>query len=294
MSFSFKQRRDTAGQVRDIAASQISSGIELAEAGADFDRTVHDLRRRCKKIRGLLRLVRPHFSQFEEENAAFRDAADSLSAIRDAAVMVETFDLAMKEPWAGDLSFDRKQALRGILTQHLDRVSAEQDRDHLLDDFAQAMKEAQSRVKRWSLGGDGFQLLSAGLRDTYGAMRKRMEKARKSNDPVDFHEWRKQTKNHWFHVGLLSDSAPHILADRKARLSTMGDLLGDHHNIAVLAETLADKAGALEPVLVEGLAAQQQTLADKALPLGRELSVENPAELTARFGKFFKLLPKED
>lgn len=294
MSYSFKQRSDTDGQVRDIAADQIKSAIELAGTGEDFDKTVHDLRRRCKKIRGLLRLVKPNFRQFEDENAALRHAADTLSAVRDAAVMVETFDLAMQESWAGNLSWDRKQALRGVLTAHLEEVAAAQDPAHLLEDFATAMKKALGRVDDWSLSGDGFQLLAPGLRETYGAMRKRMEKAARSNDPHDFHEWRKQAKNHWFQVGLLSDAAPHILASRKSHLNQLGDLLGDHHNIAVLAETLAERDGPLDPALAKGLAAQQQALADKALPLGRELAVENPAVLTARFGKFWKLLPKED
>ncbi|MDV3250551.1 CHAD domain-containing protein [Devosia sp. BK] len=293
MSFSFKQRKDTPAQVRQIAADQITSAIELAEAYKDFDKTVHGLRRRCKKIRGLIRLVRPNFKEFEAENAAFRDAATALSVSRDAAVMVETYDAAMQEPWAADFPHERKQNLRALLTSHLDEVKAEQNQSQLLADFALAMQNALGRVPDWSLSGDGFQLFRAGLGDTYSEMQKRMKKAAKSHDPVDFHEWRKQSKGHWFHIGLLSKSAPHILATRKAHLDTLGDLLGDHHNIAVLADFLSQRAGPLDVSLREGLAGQQQALAEKAIPLGRELCVENRAALAARLGKFWKLLPKD-
>jgi len=294
MSYSFNQRKDTGHQVRKIAADQIDAALETARAGEDFDETVHKLRRRCKKIRGLLRLVRPNFREFETENAAIREAADSLSASRDAAVMVETLSLCFKSEWAGGLSWDRQQQLRDGLTANLQRVAAEQDPGELLEAFAKAMARVKDRVRDWSLNGDGFQLLAPGLRDNYGGMRKRMEKAAKSGDAVDFHEWRKEGKNHWFHVSLLIDSAPAILGPRKDNLDKLGDYLGDHHNIAVLVDTLQAMFGTLEKVLVDGLASEQKQLADKAFALGRQLAVENPAVLTARFGKFWKLLPKED
>lgn len=293
MSFSFKHRGDTAGQVRELAADQMRSAIELAEAGKDFGKTVHDLRRRCKKIRGLIRLVQPHFKEFSSENDALRTAANSLSAMRDAAVMIETFDSLMKSPWAGALSWDRKHILRQELTLHLNRIAADQDRTALLDAFASSIKSALNRIENWSLDGDGFGLLDAGLRNTYGTMRTDMEKAAKTNDPVHFHEWRKRVKYHGFHVGLLKPTAPHLLAGRKQNLGKLGNLLGEHHNIAVLSDALTTMAGPLEPILLQGLAAEQRALVEQALPLGRELAVEKPAVLSARFRKFWKLLPKE-
>lgn len=293
MSFSFKHRGDTAGQVRELAADQMRSAIELAEAGKDFDKTVHDLRRRCKKIRGLIRLVQPRFKEFSSENDALRTAANSLSAMRDAAVMIETFDTLMKSPWAGALSWDRKHILRQELNLHLNRIAANQDRTTLLDAFASSMKSALNRIENWSLDGDGFGLLDAGLRNTYGTMRTDMEKAAKTNDPVHFHEWRKRVKYHDFHIGLLKPTAPHLLTGRKQNLGKLGDLLGEHHNISVLSDALTTMAGPLEPILLQGLAAEQRTFVEQALPLGRELSVEKPAVLSARFRKFWKLLPKE-
>ncbi|MDB5769992.1 MAG: hypothetical protein JWM42_366, partial [Burkholderia sp.] len=93
MSFAFKAKNQVLRQVRSIAAEQVDKAV--AEAGGppkDFDATVHQLRRRCKKLRGLLRMVKPHFKNFAAENAAVRDAADLLGGVRDARVMVETLD----------------------------------------------------------------------------------------------------------------------------------------------------------------------------------------------------------
>ena len=49
--------------------------------------TVHDVRKRCKKVRGLLRLVRPGLGpDYRRANADVRDAARELSSLRDAHV----------------------------------------------------------------------------------------------------------------------------------------------------------------------------------------------------------------
>ncbi|RYE56955.1 MAG: hypothetical protein EOP20_08165, partial [Hyphomicrobiales bacterium] len=75
MGFSFDQRKHMARQVRAVASDQIDAAIKVAQGHGDFHEAIHRLRRRCKKVRGLLRLVRPNFSQFDIENTAIRDAA---------------------------------------------------------------------------------------------------------------------------------------------------------------------------------------------------------------------------
>ena len=294
MGFSFTQRRDAAQQVRKIAAEQIDSAIEICANETDFDKAVHDLRRHCKKVRGLMRLVRPNFDQFELENATFRDAADSLSSARDANVTVETFDTAMKEAWAEAIDPAHRAQLRQGLLADQQQVAEGQDQSKLLADFAATMDKARKRVEQWDLHGEGFDLLVPGLRHIYAGMRKRMKKAARSGNAADFHEWRKFAKSHGFHVSLLADSAPDLLGTRKKQLGELGDYLGSHHDLAVLSDRLTQLAGTLDPAIAQGLAGQRQALADKALALGEQLAVESPAMLTSRFSRFWKLLPKED
>ena len=88
---------------------------QLDETLADLDRpdrahrsVVHEARRRCKKLRGLLRLVRPGFADFDRENTAIRDAAALLSHLRDSEVMHETFHELSE--WRHDPLFERLAA----------------------------------------------------------------------------------------------------------------------------------------------------------------------------------------
>ena len=80
--------------VQRIAREQIDKAVdEINDRELDRHETVHQVRKRCKKIRGLIRLVRPQFEDtYDRENAWYRDSARPLSYVRDAQSIIETFD----------------------------------------------------------------------------------------------------------------------------------------------------------------------------------------------------------
>ena len=298
MSFAFSQRRHIEQQVRQIAGEQIAKGIKECRGGTDtFDDVVHGLRRRCKRLRGLLRLIEPHFDRFDRENKAFRKAANGLSSTRDAAVM--------EESWSAVVSFDSKH--RSNLAPDLARTvtdalksrseaAAQTEPDKLLGAFRELFEAAQDRAQHWQVDGKGFGQLGDGLEKTYRAVRRGLLEAEESQTPEAFHDWRKVVKYHWHHVGLFAPAAPAMLKDRKDALGDLGDLLGDHHNLAVLQETLAEmKAVARgETDDVRGaVAALQQKLGAEAFVLGRQLAAESSSGLRRRFERYWALLPRE-
>src|SRR3546814_13842801 len=77
--------------MRRIAGEQIEKALASVEA-RDRSDAIHDIRKRCKKLRGLVRLVRPVFDGYAQENAGFRRLADSISAARDSKVMQDNCD----------------------------------------------------------------------------------------------------------------------------------------------------------------------------------------------------------
>jgi hypothetical protein len=84
--------------VRKIAIELIDDAIGTANhRGRDFHETVHSLRKACKKLRGLIRVVRPVFDDYRTENAVFRDAGRHFSFLRDGGVMIETYDGLLEE-----------------------------------------------------------------------------------------------------------------------------------------------------------------------------------------------------
>jgi len=297
MGFGFTQRRGIEGQVRAIAGERIDRALEEAAGGeADFNKLVHGLRRQCKKLRGLLRVIEPHFKHAKRENGAFRDAAGGLSGTRDAAVMVTTL--------TGLLDFDRRRAggprvgaaLGEALTAEFDAATGAPPDEHaaakILRHFIETFEVARPRVDDWQLSGRGFDQIGDGLEDTYRRMRNGLADAETEQTAEAMHEWRKDAKYHWHHVALLQRAAPDVLKPRKASLDRLGEMLGDHHNLAVLDGRLDGRrdADAIRTVIAE----RQAMLASDAFALGRQLAAEKPAVLRDRFEQYWSLLPERN
>lgn len=297
MGFEFTRQGAIEKQVREIACEQVGKGLEEAqERNADFDKVVHGLRRRCKKLRGLLRLIRPRFKQAPLEDRAFRDAAAGLSDHRDAAVMVETFGslLELDRQRDGGSRIGAEQAA-GLMQELKARAGSPPDAAEaarLLEDFIDIFEAARARIDKWHLSGRGFDQIGDGLEDTYRRMRNGLDTARSDVTAEAMHEWRKDTKYHWHHVSLLQPAAADILRPRRASLDRLGELLGDHHNLAVLDDTLAERDDIA--TVRAAIAERQAALAADAFALGEQLAAEKPAMLRERFEQYWSLLPEKD
>lgn len=301
MSFSFSRRNDVKEQVRRIAISQVEAALEECRGEADLDKTVHGLRRRCKKLRGLLRLIEPRCKAFAQENRAVRDAAQGLSGTRDAVVMVETFDAlaafdGKREGGGARLDTALIRQIHSMLRGRVIRAPESADREHLLGDFMVALAPLAKRAESWRIEGRGFAVIRAGFELTYGRMREDMVQARDEGCAETLHDWRKHTKYHWHHVSLLQRTAPELLRGRRDLLDQLGELLGDHHNLHVLKEALAAEPSVANGVEAVGavIAERQHALAARAFALGRQLTVEKPAMLRRRFEQYWQLLPERE
>jgi CHAD domain-containing protein len=291
MSFAFKHRKGIGAQVRSIAKEQIRKALEDIEHPGEIDDTIHALRRRCKKLRGLVSLVGPDLEGADRENAAFRDAASSLSEVRDAAVMVETFEGLLSLEAKRDERISKIEAddISEALTARakeggqIDKDPFEQCREILLS--------AGDRVGEWRFDAHGFDLLGDGLANNYRQFRRRMERARKNADSEHLHDWRKVAKYHGHHLALLQRCAPDLLKSRQALVDELGVLLGDHHNLAVLRETLAGLG--FKDAVAEVIDEQQEELAAAAFVIGRQLAAEKPEALRRRFESYWALLPEK-
>ena len=94
MAFCLAPNESVESGIKRIVCEQIAKAIsEATNTHMDRHEAVHQVRKRCKKIRATLRLVRPQLPDvYRLENARFRDAARHFSSIRDATVMVDSLD----------------------------------------------------------------------------------------------------------------------------------------------------------------------------------------------------------
>ncbi len=78
--------------LRRIADEELRAALRVLDNTGLPPQAVHDVRKRAKKLRGLLRLLQGSFPDHARENAALRDAGRLLALRRDAEVRLATFD----------------------------------------------------------------------------------------------------------------------------------------------------------------------------------------------------------
>lgn len=273
--------------VRRIAHEQIGKAIRAIDR-RDEARAVHDVRRRCKKLRALVRMVRPVFAEYERENAAFRDIARIISGSRDAAVMLATHDLLATELGKGQ---DRRMlgAVRRRLTQRRKAETALVDTATFLDLCRDQLDDARERVAGWQLGAEGWKAIGPGLERSFRRLHRDARCALADSSPEKFHALRKQVKYHGFHACLLSPLWPEAMAPRLAVAEQLGEMLGLHHDLWVYETRIAAApddfcAGPALDALLSLARLKQAELEALSAPLLDRLLSETPFALVERWG----------
>ncbi len=280
--------------VQRIALEQIDRALdEVDDDALDAHETVHQVRKRCKKVRGLIRLVRPRFEEtYRAENAGFRDAARTLSDVRDATSRLECFDALVKR-YDGSFEPALLAPVRAVLEERREAVTEQQDLGERIDAFAANLAAAKSRVGSWRLErADGFAGVAPGLEKTYRRARKAMERAVADPSEETLHEWRKRVKYHRYHVRLLRETWPPVLKPVRDQVVRLSDLLGDEHDLAIFRRTVLAEREAWDAATAETLLglidARRGELQTWAHVLGRRVLAEKPKRHTARHRAYWK------
>jgi CHAD domain-containing protein len=278
-------------KVQDIVGAR----VKPREHGASENAAVHETRKCFKKIRAALRLVREELGDdvYHEENWFFRDAARPLTEVRDAEMLVETFDKLARQ-LEDPIEPGAVAKVRAALLAHQQDVARRVlHEDRALAGVKEAATRALARISDWRIDGDGWAALEGGLRRVYRTGHRALALAAEDPSVVNLHEWRKQAKYLWHQLQLLEPAwtgSEHELGDQVHELS---QLLGDDHDLAVLRQTLA-----ADPLTYGGhrvlkdmfavVDRQRQELERKAFALGRQLYKDPPKVFTSRIEGYWK------
>ena len=290
MAYCFRPDESVNETLVRVSREQIGKAIrELQDDDLDRHEKVHQVRKRCKKLRGLIRIARPALGRsYKAENVCFRDASRRLSYVRDAQSLIETVDDLLAH-FAEELDPAFGEGIRTRLVERRAQVAEDEvGLDARLAEFHEVMREAYERAGDWRLSDDGFDALAGGLAKTYRRGRKAMRKALEEPDAARFHEWRKRTKYHWFHLRLLRPVWEPVVKTLCDEADELSDLLGDEHDLAVLRDTLQaepDSFGdARELELLLALIGRRRlALQQQAGVVGARVFAEPAEALVARF-----------
>lgn len=273
-------RRDLPGEgARRLADDELGAAIaRLRGQEGSPDQRVHAARKSIKRVRALLRLLREGMrkSRFSADNLALGDAARGLSAARDAAVAITTFDQLVSEPdtLLAALRLDL------VVRSRDSRAAADEATLHAA---AEALETLRPRLLA-DLGEPDWEVIEAGLATSYAGGRAAMRAAFAEPHDEAFHRWRKRAKDLWYQAQVLEGSCPPQLRALSEMLAELGDRLGEDHDLAVLAA-----AAAASPALGERLAARHELLRDAARQLGRKIYAERPRAFLRRMRVYWQV-----
>ncbi len=262
---------------------------DLASADKNLEKAIHEVRKRCKRVRSVARLLRPHAKALHRQaNAAFRDMAQRLSPLRDAHVQLATFDeLVTRTDNAERFGHLRN---RVVESNHQDdqKLVAEQ-----LASTAKEVQAAQERFRNAKIPNEtAFELIRPGLLFTYKQGRRAMSEAYDQPQAAAFHEWRKRVKDLGYQVQLLRDVWPALLKRMRREVDKLGDLLGKEHDLAVLRDTLLKHEDDINQedlhAFLSLLERRDWELQAEAETIGRRIYAEKPRDFLRRISVYFE------
>jgi len=289
MSFRLKRTESVADGLRRVVNRQAARAINRLSRG-DTDQAIHDARRACKKIRGLLRLVQGSLPDYQLENHWYRDAARHLAAARDAYAVAEALSRLQKQQKRSADELLVEQVGRALRAKSQVPSSAE-----LVDAKMQALaafEEGRRRINNWNLVEENFGAIRAGLSTVYRDGQEGCAASAQTLDAATFHEWRKSVKYLWCQVRFLRGCWPRMIRPLSRQLDELADLLGEDHNLAVLyARSIHPGVGLGASVDLTAwqhlIAAQRETLAAKSRPLGQRIFAESVEAFVARWEAYW-------
>ena len=284
---------DPADALRAAVREQLDDAVRRLrdDRGDDPAEAVHEARKDLKKARSLLRLARPGLpgDVYRRENAALRDTGRSLSGARDADVLVETAaDLG--ERYAGQLPEAQFAALGAGLAAA--GAEARANASAAAADAVATLDGVAARVEDWPLERCDHDTLVHGATRAYKRGRAALAAVEKTPSVERLHDLRKRVKDLWYHGRLLEEAWPRVVKAQSKAAHDLADLLGDDHDLAVLAERVEGGVATDAPIddeAVLGLIARRRAeLQAEAMPIARRLYAEPPEAFRARLGEYVR------
>ena len=289
MAYRFKLDEKIRDGFHRIARDQIErAGADLS-GPSELEHAVHETRKCLKRLRALLRLMRPGLSEksFERENAALRDIAALLSETRDNHVLLLSItNLGAQKPDTPLMNLKRLAvAQNGV-------HPAEEDPGRTAAALA-GLRATQTRFDKLKIEPANFSTLRHGMERTYGHARRAMNAAYKTGECEAFHELRKYIQQHWRHAQLLERAWPELMQAHAAAARELSQILGDDHDLAVLAGFLErapkGEIGKMEARHIrKSIRERQGALRELARPRLQRLFADKPDEMGRRLESWWK------
>lgn len=287
MAYRLKSGKLTGKALRKVSVEQAESALEALSKEAVLPADIHESRKAVKRVRSLLKLLEPALSAgtFRDRYKGIGKAADLLAGARDLHVLEATLD-KLEQRFGNDIK-PVAEAVRAMVEAEAPSSAprlSPKDLEHAKQIFArEARKLAKLHVQ-----GEGFELIGAGLEESYRTAKKNFALAYRRPSDERFHELRKAVQWHWRHMVLLSRCWPEYFALRVEACRELAECLGDDHDLAVLLEVVRRHPDQAVRTKAEKAArVRQKELRGEAFAVAERLFAESPKAFARRMASYW-------
>jgi CHAD domain-containing protein len=199
---------------------------------------IHRARQRLKRVRSLLKVLRPACAESADlARAKATEAARLLAGARDADAAAESArELLLESAQAREIALDQ------LVSSLADEAVASHYRTPPIYRVVRLVEEADEALAKTDPSGfAGRKLLQTALRRAYRRGHKAWRRARSSLAMPDLHRWRKDVKHLWHLLRLARKRLPADAKKNARQLEKISSLLGLDHDNAILAGKLVDR-----------------------------------------------------
>jgi CHAD domain-containing protein len=282
MSYRIEKGEGLAAALGRIAAEEMDLALAELRRG-NRGEAVHSARKAIKRLRALMRSLRVAFPKklFQTENQRLAEAGRKISPLRDIQVQLRTL---------GKLRDARGRAGGRIRRDLLRRRESFARKIPALRRTVRGMLgDSRGTIGSWPLDKTTPGTLAAGLKRIYKQGRSAFKTACKNPAPENLHEWRKKAKMLGYGFELIECLVPKKISRRMRWCQTLGDILGDDHDLFMVSQALArehqsqparDYAG-----LSRRISAKRAKLQKQAFKLGTVVYSEKPRTFARRLDR---------
>lgn len=272
-----------------------SIGDRLTTQAAISDVNIHEMRKTCKKLRALLRMLRPAMDRgsFHTLDRAIRDFARQLAELRDSKVMLDTIE-HIEHHFAPVL---HEQALTPV-HEALRRMTQTQDDAPAVSlDLAAIqtrLADIMTAVDQANYGHIDDETLLDGIVDCYRHGRRAFAHMQASPDTESGHTLRRQAKYQYYQLRMLVAWNESELKTVVSDFHRLEETLGKDHDLAVLGELLVAHAEICpervhRELLHALIESRRITLMSQALRTARKLYRDKPGKYRQRLETAYTL-----
>ncbi len=271
-----------AGLLR-ISRRHVTTALQRLEHPKKADRTedIHQVRVHGKRLRAMLRLLKPvtDVEAMQRENARLRELGRALSGFRDSFVAVQTFQRVFEDAAPRQM----KDAAR-LLGVKPHQGKSKDDLTLALKAAAKSLRRTNDEIRRLPLTARGWAILAPGLEKSYRNARagyKKCSKRGAGHLGDCFHEWRKGVKALGYQLELLANLADKEVQRLRKDCRRLGALLGDDHDYLVFAVRVREREQHYEDLanfrpVRKRLKRRLKELRTREFALARSLFAEKP------------------